>query len=76
MSFKGSSRFSKLLVLELGKWVLGRGKHAGQTLDQVSREDPSYLEWVQKEASTGLSDAAYYALEDALGQSTKRHKKS
>ena len=52
---------------ELG-WSLNGGKHSGESLDQVARNDPGYLNWVwnEKKIYDFLPDDAAYALEDAM----------
>lgn len=49
-----------------GEWVFSKGKHEGETLDEVANEDPGYLRWAHSKASDDLSDEAYYALEDVM----------
>lgn len=48
------------------EWVFARGKFAGETLKQVAKEQPSYLQWVFENATDGLSDDAFHALEDMM----------
>jgi hypothetical protein len=47
-------------------WVVGGTKHRGKLLEKVAQEDPEYLKWMYCKASEGLTQDAFYALDDAL----------
>jgi hypothetical protein len=55
-----------LMYKKDGHWMVGGRKHEGRTLQEVASLDPNYLQWMHKEASTNLSDEAYYALSDTM----------
>ena len=48
------------------EWRVRGSKHEGETLQQVAKDDPTYLRWMYKKASEDLSDEAFYALEDVM----------
>jgi hypothetical protein len=47
-------------------YVFVNGKHKGETLDEVAGEDPSYVEWVHREASDDLGKEAIQAIEGVM----------
>lgn len=50
-----------------GSFVFIRGKHEGQTLDEVAEEDPSYLQWLQADVkSEDLPKEVWEALETTM----------
>lgn len=55
-----------MLKMVDGTFRFTRGKHDGETLEEVADSDPSYLKWVFNEASERLSDEAFHALEDVM----------
>lgn len=51
-----------------GSFVFIRGKHEGQTLQEVAEADPSYLQWLQSDEKAGadLPKEAWEALETVM----------
>jgi hypothetical protein len=47
-----------------------RGKHQGETLDDVAASDPSYLQWMFENATEDLDDEAFHALEDVMEENS------
>lgn len=45
-------------------WRFLRGKHAGETVDQVAESDPGYLSWAWRETSGDVSPEAFHVLDD------------
>lgn len=42
------------------KWTYGRGRHVGETIDDVAEKDPDYLRWTWREP---ISQEAVEAIE-------------
>lgn len=62
--YSGSS--SKMLMNINGSWVFGRGKYPGMTMEEVIKLNPSYVKWVFNDASEGMDDEQFYALQSAM----------
>jgi hypothetical protein len=52
------------------EYVFASGKHANEALSSVAKSDPKYLQWARNRAFDGISDDAYYALEDMMMKSS------
>ena len=47
-----------------GIWGFGKGKHAGESLEDVACDDPKYLEWLLEQEWVG--DDWKEAIEDVM----------
>lgn len=75
MGFKGKVKQGMIEKSANGEWTFSRGTHRTKTLGQVALKSLSYLLWVQKDASSNLTDEAFYALSDEIDRHTKGEKK-
>jgi hypothetical protein len=55
--------------VEDGKTVVRAGKHPGKTLEEVRRQDPTFLWWLWEKNSDELSQEMFEELTDLLKES-------
>lgn len=56
------------LIEKVGEFLVFRaGKHRGETLETVARNDPKYLRWLRNDdAAEDLTDEAFELLEQTM----------